>query len=144
MRGLAARRLFRVPPCRKVTIHLQTSMSSPGFVPSPYGAAVSVANHYTDWATESNNHNTNTIGFHYLEHLPPAEKKIMPTKPCQMNTKQKKSIRRLETVDLARQINREEERGDVQKLLDSHNQELSSDEHIEMQDQQHDIEELES
>ncbi|GFU57784.1 hypothetical protein TNCV_1281331 [Trichonephila clavipes] len=34
-RGLAARRLFRVPPCREGTIHLQTSMSSPGFEPSP-------------------------------------------------------------------------------------------------------------
>ncbi|GFX62425.1 hypothetical protein TNCV_1381501 [Trichonephila clavipes] len=44
-RGLAARRLFRVPPYRKGTIHLQTSMSSPGFEPSPYGIAVSVANH---------------------------------------------------------------------------------------------------
>ncbi|GFT40090.1 hypothetical protein TNCV_2171071 [Trichonephila clavipes] len=26
-------------------------MSSPGFEPSPYGTAVSVANHYTGWAT---------------------------------------------------------------------------------------------
>ncbi|GFY07437.1 uncharacterized protein TNCV_5086221 [Trichonephila clavipes] len=50
-RGLAARRLFRVPPCRKGTIHLQTSMSSPGFEPSLYGIAVSVANHYTGWVT---------------------------------------------------------------------------------------------
>ncbi|GFX54782.1 uncharacterized protein TNCV_2556681 [Trichonephila clavipes] len=41
-RGLVARRLFRVPSCRKGTIHLQTSMSSPGFEPSPYGTAVSV------------------------------------------------------------------------------------------------------
>ncbi|GFX46195.1 hypothetical protein TNCV_2298441 [Trichonephila clavipes] len=48
-KGLVARRLFRVPPCRKGTIHLQTSMSSPGFEPSPYGTAVSVANHYTGW-----------------------------------------------------------------------------------------------
>ncbi|GFW15825.1 uncharacterized protein TNCV_1545591 [Trichonephila clavipes] len=47
-RGLAARRLFRVPPCRKGTIRLQTSMSSPGFEPSPYSTAVSIANHYTD------------------------------------------------------------------------------------------------
>ncbi|GFU06205.1 hypothetical protein TNCV_4765121 [Trichonephila clavipes] len=52
-RGLAARRLFRVPPCRKGTIHLQTSMPSQGFEPSPYGIAVSVANHYTGWATTS-------------------------------------------------------------------------------------------
>ncbi|GFU56594.1 hypothetical protein TNCV_1407331 [Trichonephila clavipes] len=36
-RGLAARQLFRVPPCRKSTIHLQTSMSSPGLEPGPYG-----------------------------------------------------------------------------------------------------------
>ncbi|GFV37171.1 hypothetical protein TNCV_1720931 [Trichonephila clavipes] len=34
-RGLATRQLFRVPPCRKGNIHLQTSMSSPGFEPSP-------------------------------------------------------------------------------------------------------------
>ncbi|GFS64325.1 hypothetical protein TNCV_3955261 [Trichonephila clavipes] len=33
------------------TIHLQTSMSSPGFEPSPNGTAVSIANHYTGWAT---------------------------------------------------------------------------------------------
>ncbi|GFU08402.1 transposable element Tcb2 transposase [Trichonephila clavipes] len=44
-RGLAARRLFRVPPCCKGTIHLQTSISSPGFEPRAYGIAVSVANH---------------------------------------------------------------------------------------------------
>ncbi|GFV95071.1 uncharacterized protein TNCV_3708671 [Trichonephila clavipes] len=35
-RGLAARWLFRVPPCRKGTIHLQTSMPSPGFEPRHY------------------------------------------------------------------------------------------------------------
>ncbi|GFX18963.1 hypothetical protein TNCV_322681 [Trichonephila clavipes] len=34
--GFAARRLFRVSPSRKGTIDLQTSMSSPGFEPSPY------------------------------------------------------------------------------------------------------------
>ncbi|GFT34270.1 uncharacterized protein TNCV_1557611 [Trichonephila clavipes] len=51
MRGLAARRLFKVLPCHKSTILLQTSLSSPGFEPSPYGTAVSVANHYTGWAT---------------------------------------------------------------------------------------------
>ncbi|GFU60266.1 histone-lysine N-methyltransferase SETMAR [Trichonephila clavipes] len=50
-RGLAARRLFRVPPCRKDTIHLHTytSMPSPGFEPRPYDTAVSVTNHYTGW-----------------------------------------------------------------------------------------------
>ncbi|GFX13389.1 retrovirus-related Pol polyprotein from transposon TNT 1-94 [Trichonephila clavipes] len=50
---LEARRLFRVPPCHKGTIHLQTSMSSPGFKRSPYGITVSVANHYTGWATQN-------------------------------------------------------------------------------------------
>ncbi|GFW43049.1 hypothetical protein TNCV_1474441 [Trichonephila clavipes] len=50
-KGFAARRLFRVPPCGKGTIYLQTSMSSPGFKHSPYSTAVSVANHYTGWAT---------------------------------------------------------------------------------------------
>ncbi|GFV39707.1 hypothetical protein TNCV_4330281 [Trichonephila clavipes] len=50
-RGLEARRLFRVDPSRQSTIHLQTSMSSPGLEPSPYGTAVSVANHSTGWAT---------------------------------------------------------------------------------------------
>ncbi|GFT29528.1 hypothetical protein TNCV_2020891 [Trichonephila clavipes] len=38
-------------PCRKGTIHLQTSMSFPGFESSPYGTAVSVNNHCTSWAT---------------------------------------------------------------------------------------------
>ncbi|GFV88734.1 hypothetical protein TNCV_3354861 [Trichonephila clavipes] len=48
-RGLAARRLFKVPPCPE---QLQTSMSSPGFEPRPNGSAVSVANHYTGWVTK--------------------------------------------------------------------------------------------
>ncbi|GFV64452.1 uncharacterized protein TNCV_4716271 [Trichonephila clavipes] len=39
------------PECRKVTIHLQTSMSSPGFEPRPNGIAVSVVIHNTGWAT---------------------------------------------------------------------------------------------
>ncbi|GFT84924.1 hypothetical protein TNCV_2507521 [Trichonephila clavipes] len=43
-RGLAARRLFRVHPRRKGTVHLQISMPSPGF------SAVSVTNHYAGWA----------------------------------------------------------------------------------------------
>ncbi|GFW38127.1 DUF4817 domain-containing protein [Trichonephila clavipes] len=38
-------------PHAEKTIHLQTPMSSPGFEPRPYGTAVSVANHYTGWAT---------------------------------------------------------------------------------------------
>ncbi|GFU85058.1 hypothetical protein TNCV_1553211 [Trichonephila clavipes] len=33
--------------CREDTIHLQTCMFSPGFETRPYGATVSVANHYT-------------------------------------------------------------------------------------------------
>ncbi|GFV32463.1 hypothetical protein TNCV_1677491 [Trichonephila clavipes] len=44
-RGLEARWLFRVPACRKDTIHLQTSVSSPEFKPRPYGTSVSVTNH---------------------------------------------------------------------------------------------------
>ncbi|GFX71935.1 hypothetical protein TNCV_1443581 [Trichonephila clavipes] len=52
-RGLAARRLFKAPPCREGTKHLQTSMSSMGFEPRPKGTEVSVANHCTGWATYS-------------------------------------------------------------------------------------------
>ncbi|GFY17166.1 hypothetical protein TNCV_1089421 [Trichonephila clavipes] len=44
--GLAVRRLFIVLPCRKATIHLQTSMPSPRFEPNPNGITVSVTNHY--------------------------------------------------------------------------------------------------
>ncbi|GFU08379.1 hypothetical protein TNCV_4963001 [Trichonephila clavipes] len=73
-RGLAARRLFIVPPCRKGTIHLQTSMSSPGFEPSPYGIAVSVANRYAGWATldfvnyinEKGLHRSNMCSFSFV------------------------------------------------------------------------------
>ncbi|GFW43829.1 hypothetical protein TNCV_2854621 [Trichonephila clavipes] len=46
-RGLVAQLLFKVPPCREVTIHSQISMPSPGFEPSPICSALSVANHYT-------------------------------------------------------------------------------------------------
>ncbi|GFU51854.1 hypothetical protein TNCV_3733621 [Trichonephila clavipes] len=53
-RGLAARRLLRVPICHKGTIHLQTSLPSPGLELKPYGTAVSVASHYTGWATKVN------------------------------------------------------------------------------------------
>ncbi|GFX47609.1 hypothetical protein TNCV_3016281 [Trichonephila clavipes] len=52
MSGLVARRLFKVSPCRESTIHLQTSMSFPGFEPSPNGTALSVTNHYTGWAIQ--------------------------------------------------------------------------------------------
>ncbi|GFV91489.1 hypothetical protein TNCV_2384491 [Trichonephila clavipes] len=41
-RRLAARRLFRAPPYHKGTKHLQTSMSFPGFEPSPYGTTFSI------------------------------------------------------------------------------------------------------
>ncbi|GFW86823.1 transposable element Tcb1 transposase [Trichonephila clavipes] len=57
MRGHAARRLFRVPSCRKGTIHLQTSKSSPGFEPKPHGSPFSVTNHYTGRAA-----------FYFLKH----------------------------------------------------------------------------
>ncbi|GFW52517.1 hypothetical protein TNCV_404451 [Trichonephila clavipes] len=45
MRG----RLFRVPPSREETIHLQISMPSPGFEPRPYGTRDSFINHCTGW-----------------------------------------------------------------------------------------------
>ncbi|GFT13982.1 hypothetical protein TNCV_2616091 [Trichonephila clavipes] len=41
---------FRVPPCSKGTIHLQSSMPSPRFEPKPYGTVISIANHYSGWA----------------------------------------------------------------------------------------------
>ncbi|GFU54716.1 hypothetical protein TNCV_1037631 [Trichonephila clavipes] len=50
-RGLAAQRLFKAPSCHEGTIHVETYMSSPGFEPRPNGTAVSVANHYTGWAS---------------------------------------------------------------------------------------------
>ncbi|GFV75981.1 hypothetical protein TNCV_1455781 [Trichonephila clavipes] len=50
-KGLVARWLFRVPPCRKGTIYLQTSMSSPGCEPRPSGTAVNVTNRYTELTT---------------------------------------------------------------------------------------------
>ncbi|GFW90915.1 hypothetical protein TNCV_2419081 [Trichonephila clavipes] len=46
-RGLAARWLFGVHPCRKGTIHLQTNMSPLRFEPRSYGTVVSFPNHYT-------------------------------------------------------------------------------------------------
>ncbi|GFT92770.1 hypothetical protein TNCV_739581 [Trichonephila clavipes] len=49
-----------------------------------------------------------------------------------------------EVVDFAKQINLEGDVDDVQELLDSHNQQLTTDEPIEMYDQQQDVEELES
>ncbi|GFX23213.1 hypothetical protein TNCV_4559951 [Trichonephila clavipes] len=51
-RGIAIRRLFRIPLCRKGTTHLKTSMRSLGFETRPNGTAVSVTNHYTGWATQ--------------------------------------------------------------------------------------------
>ncbi|GFT11960.1 hypothetical protein TNCV_725671 [Trichonephila clavipes] len=52
MRELAARWLFREPPCHKGTIHLQTSTLSPEFEPMPYDAAVSVTNYYIRWVAK--------------------------------------------------------------------------------------------
>ncbi|GFW51643.1 uncharacterized protein TNCV_4213191 [Trichonephila clavipes] len=43
-RGLVARRLFKVSPCREGTKHLQISMSSPGFEPKPNDTEASVTN----------------------------------------------------------------------------------------------------
>ncbi|GFS81854.1 hypothetical protein TNCV_1544821 [Trichonephila clavipes] len=40
MRGLAARLLFRVPPCREGTIHAQISMPSSGLEPKSYGSVI--------------------------------------------------------------------------------------------------------
>ncbi|GFV87718.1 hypothetical protein TNCV_780021 [Trichonephila clavipes] len=40
------------PPCPKGTIHLQPSMSSPGFEPRPKGTAASVPNAYIGWAAD--------------------------------------------------------------------------------------------
>ncbi|GFT77356.1 hypothetical protein TNCV_2023511 [Trichonephila clavipes] len=48
-RGLEARLLFCVFQCRKDTIHLQTSMPSPGLESRSNGTAVRVTNHYTRW-----------------------------------------------------------------------------------------------
>ncbi|GFV05089.1 hypothetical protein TNCV_223031 [Trichonephila clavipes] len=49
-RTLSAEWLFRVSPCRKGTIHLQTFISFQGLEPRPYGTAVSDTNHYIGWA----------------------------------------------------------------------------------------------
>ncbi|GFW75321.1 hypothetical protein TNCV_4189751 [Trichonephila clavipes] len=49
-----------------------------------------------------------------------------------------------EEVNLAKQINLEVDSDNVQKLMDSHKQELTIDELIEMHEQEDDIEELES
>ncbi|GFW08833.1 transposable element Tc3 transposase [Trichonephila clavipes] len=45
-RGLAARRLFEVLPCRKGTIHLQTSNAFSGIRAQAQDTATSVTNHY--------------------------------------------------------------------------------------------------
>ncbi|GFX83656.1 hypothetical protein TNCV_326051 [Trichonephila clavipes] len=44
MRGLVARRIFKVSSCLTGIIYLQTSMFSPDFEPRPYGTAVCVTN----------------------------------------------------------------------------------------------------
>ncbi|GFW55988.1 hypothetical protein TNCV_373941 [Trichonephila clavipes] len=47
-----ALRLFRVDPCPKGTIYLQTSMPFPRFEPRTYGTAVNVDNQYSGRETE--------------------------------------------------------------------------------------------
>ncbi|GFW13778.1 hypothetical protein TNCV_1669941 [Trichonephila clavipes] len=54
-------RLFKEPPCREGTIHLQTSMSSPGFEPGPNGTAVSVSNPYAGWVTGNHVNHSNEL-----------------------------------------------------------------------------------
>ncbi|GFX82533.1 hypothetical protein TNCV_2166811 [Trichonephila clavipes] len=51
-KGPATRLLFKVSPCGEDTIHLQTSMPSPGSEPRPNGTAVSVTYHYIGWAAQ--------------------------------------------------------------------------------------------
>ncbi|GFU09016.1 hypothetical protein TNCV_1318861 [Trichonephila clavipes] len=41
--------MARVPPCRKDTIRLQTSIPFPGLEPRPYSTVVNVTNRYTGW-----------------------------------------------------------------------------------------------
>ncbi|GFT24380.1 uncharacterized protein TNCV_3252281 [Trichonephila clavipes] len=45
--GLVTQWLFRVPPCRKATIHKKTYMPPPGFEPRPNGTTVNITNYYT-------------------------------------------------------------------------------------------------
>ncbi|GFV70288.1 hypothetical protein TNCV_492971 [Trichonephila clavipes] len=44
-RGSVARRIFKVPQCRRGTVNLQTSKPYLGFEPRPYCMAVNAANH---------------------------------------------------------------------------------------------------
>ncbi|GFV42041.1 hypothetical protein TNCV_1569081 [Trichonephila clavipes] len=48
-RGLVARRLLKVPPCRENTIHLQHPCLLRDSKPRPNSTAFSIANHYTGW-----------------------------------------------------------------------------------------------
>ncbi|GFX46213.1 hypothetical protein TNCV_2298621 [Trichonephila clavipes] len=68
-RGLADRRLFRVPLCRKGTIHLQTHTPSPGFEPRPIGSVVNLTNHYTK-----------------VTNRPPLGKTVLPRKVSSIST----------------------------------------------------------
>ncbi|GFW10992.1 hypothetical protein TNCV_4459671 [Trichonephila clavipes] len=52
-RGLVVRRLCRVPPYNKCTLHLQTSKPFPGFVPRSYGTVISIANRCNGWVTNA-------------------------------------------------------------------------------------------
>ncbi|GFU14596.1 hypothetical protein TNCV_406531 [Trichonephila clavipes] len=72
--------------------------------------------------------------------LPPRIRRVLIESPLL----QKKIGNVIEEVaDLARQINLEVDRDDIQGLLDSHSQELPMDELLEMHEQEH-IEDLES
>ncbi|GFT42340.1 hypothetical protein TNCV_1786361 [Trichonephila clavipes] len=75
--GLAARRLFRVPPCREGTIHLQISMSSPGFEPRAYGTAVNVTNHFT-WMGDI----TVCCAYKHIEYFPKNTLLMITKKDC--------------------------------------------------------------
>ncbi|GFU62816.1 hypothetical protein TNCV_4278991 [Trichonephila clavipes] len=52
--NLCLDRELEYPPCGKGTTHLQTHMPSLGFKPRPYGAAVSITNHYNGWTSPTN------------------------------------------------------------------------------------------
>ncbi|GFV49819.1 hypothetical protein TNCV_1391011 [Trichonephila clavipes] len=85
-RELAARRLFSVPPCRKGTTHLQTSIPSPESEPRPYSTAVSVDNHYTGWVTDSE---SNFIKYN-CEYLIQKKKEFLQSRVKCVQSKQKK------------------------------------------------------
>ncbi|GFU18113.1 hypothetical protein TNCV_1446661 [Trichonephila clavipes] len=50
---LVSKHLLKEYPCREITIHLQTSMPSPGFESKSFDTTVSVGNHYSGWVAFS-------------------------------------------------------------------------------------------